>query len=445
MFTNKVTVKIRKDKKYLQYIQIIRKFDNSLTMVQLKDAMEKGEVVFAFDPNNNPVISNATENSMLFLSDYFEKTLRLLKKAGADMTVLEGERECVEYSKVSSSKENIDKLIAELFESTDGSKAYNAIDKLRKTAKNRASTKREITDALMRFSEDTQFSHLKSLVIPVINDIVNEGEKQYEAFYKAKIELGDYLEAYYAIEGYAKVMQKESFDYLVDVLLSRKLNMECSALIVCELSHLSNQPFDFGSPYDKHQWSESDLKLTEIEKWKNNGYPDGNGYDEPLVHRCLKTPNTPAERVYSALNKRIAKKREESDKAHPAFWLIQADKSDMEIIKKRLNPPANYLDFLTKASPLNVELNLQYYGMVHLNGAQELIEGQAGYSRIFEDNRKDEAWPENYIVIATCDADPFCIDTLLDNSPIYYAMHGMDEWDFEEAFPSLIDFLKALK
>jgi len=445
MFTHKVTVRIRKDKKYLQYIQIIRRFDNSLTMAQLKNAMENGEVVFAFDPNNNPLISNVADNSSHFLSDYFVKTLRLLKKAGADMTVLDGERECVEFTKVSSSKDNIDKLIAELFEAKDGAKAYTAIDKLRKTAKKRASTKSAITDALMRFSEETQFSHLKSLVIPSINDIVDEGERQYEAFYKAKIEHGDYDEAYYAIEGYAKVMQKESFDFLVDVLFSRKLNMECEALIVCELSHLSNQPFDFGSPYEKREWAESDLKLTEIKKWKTQGYPDGNGYDEPVVHKCLESPSTPAERVYSALNKKIEKKREKSDKAHPSFWLIQADESDIEMIKKRLNPPANYLDFLTKASPLNVTLNLQDYGTVRLNGAHELVEEQAGYSRILEDNRKDEEWPENYIVIATCDADPFCIDASLDNSPIYYAMHGMDEWDFDEAFPSFIDFLKALK
>ena len=46
MFGNKVSVKIKKDKKYLQYIQIIRKYDGSLSMTQIKDAMEKGNVVF---------------------------------------------------------------------------------------------------------------------------------------------------------------------------------------------------------------------------------------------------------------------------------------------------------------------------------------------------------------------------------------------------------------
>jgi|GEM_PF-668101 hypothetical protein len=445
MFTNKVTVKIRKDKKYLQYIQIVRRYDNSLTMAQIKDAMEKGEVVFCFDPNNNPIINNGADNSILSLSDYFLNTLRLLKKAGADMTVLERNRECVEFSKVSSSKENIERLIAELFEAKDGTEAFNAIDKLKKTAKKRESVRAEITDALMKFSKETQFSHLKSLVIPTINDIVYEGERKYEEFYKTKIEQGDYSEAYYAIEGYTKVMQKASYDYLVDVLLSRKLNMECEALIVCELSHLSNQPFDSGSPYDKPEWSESDLKLPEIVKWKNDGYPDGIGYVEPSVHRCLKKPITPSEKVYAALNERLKKRREESDKAHPTFWLINADESDIALIKKQLNPPLDYLDFLTKASPLNVEINLKDYGMIHLLGAQELIEGQVGYSHILEDNRKDEEWPENYIVIATCNADPFCIDASQVNSPVYYAVHGMDEWDFEEAFPSFMHFLKALK
>ena len=59
MFTNKVTVTIKKDKKYLRYIQIIRQYDNSLSMAQIKDAMDKGEAVFGFDPNNRCLSLNS--------------------------------------------------------------------------------------------------------------------------------------------------------------------------------------------------------------------------------------------------------------------------------------------------------------------------------------------------------------------------------------------------
>ena len=446
MFTNKVTVRIKKDKKYLQYIQIIRQYDNSLSMVQIKDAMDKGEVVFGFDPSNNPIIHNGKDNSGVFLEESFIKTLRLLKKAGADMTVLDGQMECTEFTKVSSSKENIDKLIEQLFEAKDGVSAFTVIDKLKKTAKRSESKRTVIIDGLMKYSEQTQFSHLKSLVIPSINDIVRENEKQYADFYKAKIDYGDNAEAYYAIEGYTKVMQKTSYDYLVETLLSRKLDMECEALIVCELSHLSNQPFDKDSPYEKREWKDGDLKLADIEKWRKDGYPDGKGYEEPIVHKCLQNPITPEEKIYAELNNRLKKRREQgTDKAHPAYWLIQADETDIEKIKNKIILPANYLDFLMKASPLNVEMNLKDYGLVFLYGAHNLLDGQMGYSVVRETDGETSDWPKNYIVIATCEADPFCIDISKANSPVYYAMHGMDEWDFEEVFDSLADFLKALK
>ena len=446
MFVNKVTVKIKKDKKYLQYIQIIRKYDSSLSMTQIKDAMEKGNVVFGFDPANNPIIHNGIDNSDDFLEKYFLKTLKLLKKAGADMSVMDGDRELVEFSIVSSFKDDLERLIEKLFDAKEGTEAFNTIEKLKKTAKKSASTRMTIIDAMMKYSEQTQLSHLKSLIIPSINELVEENENQYADFYKAKIEHGDNSEAYYAIEGYAKVMQKTAYDLLVGVLLSRKLNIECEALIVCELSHLSNQPFDLGSPYEKPQWTDDDLKLAQIEKWKNEGYPDGNGYEEPSVHKCLQEPKTPEEKIYAELNKRLAKKREKNrDKAHPAYWFIQADANDIEMIKSQLNPPANYMDFLIKASPLNVEMNLKDYGTVLLYGAQDLLEAQYGYSVVQEDGNEMDAWSENYIVIATCEADPFCIDASQVNSPVYYAVHGEGAWNFDEAFVSLGDFLAALK
>lgn len=85
MFVNKVTVRIKKDKKYLQYIQIIRKYDSSLSMTQIKAAIENGDVVFGFDPSHNPIIYNGIDNTDEFLEKYFVKTLKLLKKTGANL------------------------------------------------------------------------------------------------------------------------------------------------------------------------------------------------------------------------------------------------------------------------------------------------------------------------------------------------------------------------
>ena len=97
MFTKKVTVKIKKDKKFIEYIKIIRDYDNSLSMTQIKSAMENDEVVFFFNPQNNPRIHNGKGNSGCFLEELFIKTLRQLKKVGANMVVAEGGRELLEF------------------------------------------------------------------------------------------------------------------------------------------------------------------------------------------------------------------------------------------------------------------------------------------------------------------------------------------------------------
>lgn len=77
--------------------------------------------------------------------------------------------------------------------------------------------------------------------------------------------------------------------------------------------------------------------------------------------------------------------------------------------------------------------------------AHNLINGQIGYSIVLEAENIANDWPKNYIVIATCEADPFCIDVSQINSPIFYVMHGMDEWVFDEIFDSLTTILKAMK
>ena len=141
MFTDKVTVRIKKDKKFTQYIQIIRKYDESLSMVQIKKAMENDEVVFSFDPKNNPIIHDGKNNSDCFLEDYFTKTLRLLKKAGAAMIVKEGNNELLEYSKVSASQVNIDQMREKLYEANEGNAAYAIVDKLTKIAKKKSKWK----------------------------------------------------------------------------------------------------------------------------------------------------------------------------------------------------------------------------------------------------------------------------------------------------------------
>lgn len=87
MFTSYTTVKIEKDGNFAKYVGIIRAYDNTLGMLQIKKAIDNGDVVFSFDPRNNPIIHNGKDNTDCFLHTYFAKTLKALAKAGAKLTV----------------------------------------------------------------------------------------------------------------------------------------------------------------------------------------------------------------------------------------------------------------------------------------------------------------------------------------------------------------------
>ena len=129
---------------------------------------------------------------------------------------------------------------------------------------------------------------------------------------------------------------------------------------------------------------------------------------------------------------------------------MQLDKI-MEEICSRWNLPKNYIEFLNNNKD-NIytdvgdeESDLYSYGDdIEIYGATGLIEGQLGYSYNPIQKAVIEDWNPDYIVIANCNADPYCIDISLDNSPVYYAMHGIGEWRFKKVSESLEEFFDAL-
>ena len=74
----------------------------------------------------------------------------------------------------------------------------------------------------------------------------------------------------------------------------------------------------------------------------------------------------------------------------------------------------------------------------------QMIIGQHGYSYNPMQKTVIEDWNPNYVVIANCNADPYCIDISMDNSPVYYAVHGEGEWEFEKDSESLEVFFEFL-
>lgn len=237
MFSGKVTVKIEKDKNTLQYIKIIREYDTTLPLIEIKKAIENGDVVFSFDSDDNPLIANGKDNSQRFKEYYFTKALKDLKKAGAKMVVYE------------------------------------------------------------------EWGH------------------EYKEFSTAK-----------------KATQR-----------------------------------------------------------KKQGI---------------------------------------------------TNESVMEAIEQKWNLPQIYLDYL-KTHPESQELETEDDETeemipITLYGANDLIKSQEGYAYNPVEKKIIEDWDSNLVVIADSDADPYCIDISRNDSPVLFAMHGMDEWDFDEYCISVKIFLESL-
>ncbi len=111
-----------------------------------------------------------------------------------------------------------------------------------------------------------------------------------------------------------------------------------------------------------------------------------------------------------------------------------------EIISK-WKLPEKYIEFL-QINEESLVFDTEDYGELEIFGANTLIRGQDGYSYNPVENKDIEDWDSNMLVVANAWGDPFCIDLSKENSPVYFAYHGEGDWDFNEEFDSLEDFLK---
>jgi hypothetical protein len=107
-------------------------------------------------------------------------------------------------------------------------------------------------------------------------------------------------------------------------------------------------------------------------------------------------------------------------------------------INNRWNLPKVYLEYLEKHE------EDEFLEEMRLYGSTNLISNQEGYSYNPVTQKIIEVWPENYVVIADIDADPFVLD--LSNSdgkdaPVLFAYHGEGEWSFEKCADSFGEFI----
>lgn len=144
--------------------------------------------------------------------------------------------------------------------------------------------------------------------------------------------------------------------------------------------------------------------------------------------------------MQAAIQKRI--------ELNPSFYerykielLTEANRADIDDVITQWKLPEQYLYFLKHYVPKSVAWETEDYIQLEIYGAAGLREGQLGYNYNPVTQEAITDWPRDYLVIASDEGDPYCIDLSRDDTVIYSAVHGQGEWDFSVAFDSLEEFL----
>ncbi len=85
------------------------------------------------------------------------------------------------------------------------------------------------------------------------------------------------------------------------------------------------------------------------------------------------------------------------------------------------------------------------YINLNIYGARDLIRGQEGYNYNPVTDEMIEDWPHDYLVIATDEGDPYCLDLSRGDTAVFTAPpHGTGNWHFSMAYDNLILFLESV-
>lgn len=126
---------------------------------------------------------------------------------------------------------------------------------------------------------------------------------------------------------------------------------------------------------------------------------------------------------------------------YPMYLKDEADEQAIQNASENWQLPDEYLYFLKYYAPEAVSWSTDEYINLDIYGAKDILEGQWGYNYNPVTNEDISNWPDNYLVIASDEGDPYCIDLTRGDTVIFTAEHGTGTWDFSIAFDDLVDFL----
>ncbi|WP_433946497.1 SMI1/KNR4 family protein [Paenibacillus sp. SN-8-1] len=135
----------------------------------------------------------------------------------------------------------------------------------------------------------------------------------------------------------------------------------------------------------------------------------------------------------------------------PAFYArypmrleTSANEQVLQSVSNKWRLPDEYLYFLSNYVPESVSWSTDEYISLQIYGASDLLGGQSGYNY---NPVKDELitdWPSDYLVIATDEGDPYCINLSRGDTVVYTAPHGSGIWDFRVVYDNLTEFLHSV-
>lgn len=129
---------------------------------------------------------------------------------------------------------------------------------------------------------------------------------------------------------------------------------------------------------------------------------------------------------------------------YPMIFHQPLEEDGSQLMDSHWQLPDEYIYFLKHYVVGGITWNTGDYINLQIYGATDLVRGQDGYNYnpVTEEIISD--WPQHYVVIATDEGDPYCIDVSRGDTAIFTAYHGTGSWDFEMAYDHLVAFLQSV-
>jgi len=163
-----------------------------------------------------------------------------------------------------------------------------------------------------------------------------------------------------------------------------------------------------------------------------------------LLEDVFKTIDAVLEKMKAAIGDRREQDPEFYAKYLPMHLKTEAEEQEIRNVTDLWSLPEEYLYFLKHYVPKLVSWSTDEYINLTIYGAKDILPGQSGYNYNPVTEEVIANWPSNYLVIASDEGDPYCIDLSRGDTVIYTAKHGTGSWDFSIAYDNLVEFLHSV-